>query len=218
MSPTIGLPPPEPESCLVHSRVSRYKGGTLIDEDVDDLESHERRVCDPDGYRPEACPTCSHRVLHVHSYRERHPRGEVGLPPVVRIVQYVCAREDCGATWRVLPRFLARHLWWVWEAIEQAVRPEDDRGGRGVADSVPVPEQTRRRWRARLAASARVLVALLAARGDLVAQAVAAELGCNATRAELVRAYAERRDVAAGERLARVATLSDRLERGVRLM
>jgi hypothetical protein len=28
MSPTIGLPPPEPESCLVHSRGSRYRGGT----------------------------------------------------------------------------------------------------------------------------------------------------------------------------------------------
>ncbi len=27
MSPTIGLPPPDPEICLVTSRVSRFKGG-----------------------------------------------------------------------------------------------------------------------------------------------------------------------------------------------
>lgn len=55
MSPTIGLPPPDPEICLVTSRVSRFKGGTLIDEDVRDLEAHERGVCDPDHYRPKRC-------------------------------------------------------------------------------------------------------------------------------------------------------------------
>jgi hypothetical protein len=215
MSPTIGLPPPEPESCLVHSRVSSYKGGTLIDEDVGDLETHERRVCDPDGYRPHACPRCLHTILHVHSYRERRPRGEVGLPPVIRIVQYVCAREECGATWRVLPRFLARHLWWMWRVVEQAVQAKD---ARGVAGRSPVPKQTRRRWRARLAASARVLIALLAARGDVEVQQFAADVETHAARAALVEAYAERRCVVDGERLACIAALSHRLERGVRLM
>ena len=71
----------------------------------------ESRVCDPDGYRPCGCPRCGHAVLHVHGYLERHPRGELGLPGVVRIIQYVCAAAECGATWRILPRFLARHLW-----------------------------------------------------------------------------------------------------------
>ena len=47
-------PPPEPEDCLIHSRVSRYKGGTLIAEDVLDLATHGRRIVDPDGYRVQA--------------------------------------------------------------------------------------------------------------------------------------------------------------------
>lgn len=215
MSPTIGLPPPEPESCLVHSRVSRYKGGTIIDEDVRELASHERRVCDPDGYRPDACPRCSHTVLHVHSYVERRPRRAVGLSAVIRIVRYLCAREDCGAIWRVLPLFLARHLWWTWKAIERAVLLKEEDGS---ARASPVPEQTQRRWRARLASSARVLIALLAARGDLDAQRVAADVGADASRSELVEAHAGRCCVSPGERLAVVATLSHRLERGIRLM
>lgn len=215
MSPTIGLPPPEPESCLVHSRVSRYKGGTLIDESVRDLGGHERRVCDPDGYRPAACPRCAHTVLHVHSYVERKPRRAVGLSAVIRIVRYLCAREDCRAIWRVVPLFLARHLWWTWKAIEGAVLTEEEDDS---ARASPVPEQTRRRWRARLASSARVLVALLAARGDFGAQRVAADVGADASRSALVEAYADRCSVAAGERLAVVAALSQRLERGVRVM
>ena len=43
---------------------------------------------DPDGYRPDRCPRCEHDVLHVHSYPERHPRGEPGMPLVA---------EDCEA-------------------------------------------------------------------------------------------------------------------------
>lgn len=215
MSPTIGLPPPEPESCLVHSRASRFKGGTLIDEGVRDHESHERRVCNPDGYRPDACPRCGHAVLHVHSYRERRPRHALGLPAVIRIVQYLCAREGCGAIWRVLPLFLARHLWWSWRSVEHAVRPKDTHES---TDAAPVPAQTQRRWRARLASSARVLVALLAVRGDGGARELAADIGESATRAVLAAAYADRNFIARGERLACLAALSHQLERGVRLM
>jgi hypothetical protein len=87
--------------------VSSFKGGTLIAEDVRDLDAHQRRLCDPDGYRPDRCPRCDHDVLHVHSYPERHPRGEPGMPLVVQIAQYMCAAAACGATWRILPRFLA---------------------------------------------------------------------------------------------------------------
>jgi hypothetical protein len=99
MSPTIGLRPPDPEICLVTSRVSRFKGGTLIDEDVCDLEAHVRRVADPDRYRPARYPTCGRHVLHVHSYPERWPRGEPGLPPAL-LVQFQCVAPGCGATWR----------------------------------------------------------------------------------------------------------------------
>ncbi len=46
------LPPPESEACLFRLRSSTQKGGTLIAEDVTDHATHERRICDPDGYRP----------------------------------------------------------------------------------------------------------------------------------------------------------------------
>jgi hypothetical protein len=193
--------------------VSSFKGGTLIAEDVRDLEAHLRRLCDPDGYRPERCPRCGHDVLHVHSYPERHPRGEPGMPPVVRVVQYICAAEECSATWRILPMFLARHLWRVWKTVERVVLPEEV-----TSAAPPVPERTRCRWSARLAAAARVLVVLFAASGGFVLESVAAQVGLDASRAELVHVYAEQVDVARGAQLAAVAALAHRLERGIRLM
>lgn len=213
MSPTIGLPPPDPEICLVTSRVSRFKGGTLIDEDVRDLEAHERRVCDPDRYRPKRCPRCGHDVLHVHCYPERHPRGDSRLPPVVRIAQYVCASADCGATWRILPRFLARHLWRAWTTVERVLEPAP-----ATTTEPLIPERTKRRWRARLAATARVLVVLLAASGGAAFEAISSCVGLDATRGALVAAHAEVASVAAGERLSALAAITHRLERGMRLM
>ena len=116
------FPPPSPETCLVTSRVSRFKGGTLIDEDVRDLEACQKGVSAIfDGYWPDRCPRCGHGVLHVHCYPERRPRGEPGMPAVVRIIQYLCAAAECGATWRILPMFLARHLWRVWPTVERVV-------------------------------------------------------------------------------------------------
>jgi DNA-directed RNA polymerase subunit RPC12/RpoP len=216
MSPTIELPPPDPESCLIASRVSRHKGGTLIDESICDLVDHVRRVCDPDGYRPASCPRCGHRRLHVHCYRERHPRGEAGLPPVIRIVQYICTRSDCGATWRILPRFLARHLWRAWTTVERVAGLDERAGAAAAAPAIPL--RTRRRWRARLAATARVLVVLFAVSGGAVLEGLAMRLGVDATRRELVIAHAEVAGLPPGERLSTLAALVHRLERGIRLM
>lgn len=193
--------------------MSSFKGGTLIAEDVHDLDAHLRRLCDPDGYRPDRCPRCGHGVLHVHSYPERHPRGEPGMPLVVRVVQYICAAEECSATWRILPMFLARHLWRAWKTVERVVLPAEV-----LSAAPPVPERTECRWRARLAAAARVLVVLFAASGGFVFESVAAQVGLDASRAEFVHAYAEQADVARGARLAEVAALTHRLERGIRLM
>ena len=216
MSPTIGLPPPDPEICLVTSRVSRFKGGTLIDEDILDLESHERAVRDPDRYRPARCPRCGHPVLHVHSYPERRPRGEPGMPPALLLVQFRCAASGCGATWRILPKFLARQLWRAWPTVERVIKPD---GMPAVPrDTPPIPARTQRRWWSRIAAAARVLVVLLAASGGLALEAIAARVGLDATRAELVAAHAELAGVAPGARLAAVAALTHRLERGIRLM
>lgn len=215
MSPSIGLPPPSPETCLVASRVSRFRGGTLIDEDVLDLAAHERRLSAPDGYRPERCARCGHDVLHVHCYPERHPRGELGMPAVVRIAQYVCAADECGATWRILPMFLARHLWRAWKTVERVVMPADMPRS---AAAPPIPERTEQRWRARLAAAARILVVLLAASGGGALEALASRVGLHASRAELTAAHAEVTRAAPAARLAALAELVHRLERGLRLM
>lgn len=215
MSPSIGLPPPDPETCLVTSRVSRFKGGTLIDDEVRDLETHERRVCKPDGYRPCRCPRCGHDVLHVHCYPERHPRGELGMPAVVRIVQYVCAAVECGATWRILPMFLARHLWRAWKTVERVVMPA---GIPPSAAAPAIPGRTEQRWRARFAAAARILVVLLAASGGVALEALASRVGLDASRADLTSAHADVTRAAPAARLAALAELVHRLERGLRLM
>ena len=215
MSPSIGLPPPDPEICLVTSRLSRFRGGTLINEDVQDLAAHERRLSDPDGYRPGRCARCGHDVLHVHCYPERHPRGELGMPAVVRIVQYVCAAVECGATWRILPRFLARHLWRAWKTVERVVMPA---GMPRSAAAPTIPARTEQRWRARFAASARVLVVLLAASGGGALEALASHVGLDASRAALASAHADVARVEPSARLAELAELVHRLERGLRLM
>ena len=50
---------------------------------------------------------------------------------------------DLRAVWRVLPAFLARHLWRAWSTVAEALTPETEN-----RSSVPAP--TRTRWRTRL--------------------------------------------------------------------
>lgn len=123
MSPTIGLPPPPAEGILDGSRASRYKGGTLIAEEVCDVHEHLLRLADPDTYRPSCCARCGHDKVHVHDRVQRHPRGDPSLPPAIEVLVYCCASQTCGATWRILPRFLARQLWYTWRAVESLVKP-----------------------------------------------------------------------------------------------
>lgn len=196
-------PLPSP-ACLERVRPSTQKGGTLIAEDVLELEAHEARRSDPDGYRPARCATCQHDTLHVHDYRERSRRGEAG-PPVV-VVRYRCAAADCGARWQVLPALLARHLWRGWTYVEDQVHDAPPkRRSRG-----PAPARTRRRWRARLRSAARFLVQVLAASGTSKWSAVAGELTLWSTRWQVVEVLAEP--------FARVAALLHRLVPGARLM
>ena len=215
MRPTIGLPPPSAERCLETSRVSRFKGGTLIAEDVHDLGEHLRRMSDPDLYRWWPCPRCRDGTLHVHSRPERHPVGDPSLPPVLAVLQFRCADPECAATWRVLPLFLARHLWHAWEAVEQVVRPEAD----VRPSSTPsVSQTTQRRWQARLASSARVLCALLAMSGGAELVEVGMAVGLDGTRGELVDAFQAVAPGVRGEQLSPLAAVLHRLERGIRLM
>jgi hypothetical protein len=207
-------PPPEPEDCLIHSRTSRYKGGTLIAEDVQDYETHRKRIASPDAYRPERCRRCDGDVLHVHDYPQRQPRGEPGLPPVITIVRHICADPSCRATWRILPAFLARHLWRVWPTVEGTMRT------RSPPPPVPaqVPRRTARRWRERLASRAKQLVLLLATSGGVLLETIAKCAGLDATRLTLVEVHAQVTATPLERQLAELAALVHRLERGLRLM
>jgi hypothetical protein len=207
---TIELSPPPAEECLETSRVSRYWGGTLIAEDVGDLEEHGRRLADPDRYRPVPCPRCGGEQVHVHGRPERRPRGDPSLPPVIRILQFLCV--ECWATWRVLPRFLARHLWHPWRVVEKS-----EPGAAGTPGTPAISERTKARWALRLASSARKLVVVLAASGAAALERVAQQVGLNGSRSELVEVFA-RGTAAVDERLATVGALLHRLERGLRLM
>ena len=208
MSATIELPPPPAEECLETSRVSRYWGGTLIAEDVGDLEEHRRRLADPDRYRPVPCPRCGGKHVHVHGRAERRPRGDPSLPAVIRILQFLCV--ECSATWRVLPRFLARHLWHPWRVVE--------RSEPGRAETPPISERTKARWASRLGSSARALVVVLAASGAAMLEWVAQQVGLEGSRGELVEAFACGVMLGDGQRLATLGGLLHRLERGLRLM
>jgi hypothetical protein len=207
-------PPPEPEVCLTCSRASRYRGGTLIAEDVHDLATHRQRLADPDGYRPDRCPRCLCPVLHVHDYPERRPIGELGPPLVIRIRRFICTNPACKATWRILPAFLARHLWRVWQTVERTTHRTKPR----ELDPAPVPKRTERRWRARLASAAKQLVVLLATSGGVLLEQIAARAGLDATRRELVGIHAQMAGTAPPRLLADLAAIVDRLERGIRLM
>lgn len=202
------LPPPEPARCLILSRVSRYKGGTLITEDVVDLDTHKRRLADPDGYRPETCAKCGWNVLHVHDRPKRKPPeyGEIS------IVRHRCANPKCGATWRILPAFLARHVHRVWRTIERAV--DNDK----PLEASNIPATTVRRWRKRMASSARQIVVLVATNGGALLEAIAKAAGLDSTRTEFVDAYVDHVKPLPGRRLGEVAALVHRLERGIRLM
>jgi hypothetical protein len=73
---------------------------------------------------------------------------------VIRILQFLCV--ECTATWRVLPRFLARHLWHPWRVVE--------RSEPGRAETPPISERTKARWAARLASSLAAICAELSCR------------------------------------------------------
>ncbi len=212
------LPPPNHEACLIRLRPSSQKGGTIIAEDVTDRAMHDRRICDPDGYRPAFCPNCGETTLHVHDYRERILRAEPG-EPVARVVRHACV--GCAAIWQILPAFIARHLWRTWRVVEHTLTgagPPPAPPTRETRRWPPVPERTQRRWQARWRRPAQGVAQVLAACGEATWAALAAGLAPAARCAELVARYAAATATPAGQRLASVAALVDRLQPRVRLM
>jgi hypothetical protein len=210
MSP-VAAKSPQAAPCLQRRR--ECKGGTLIAEEVTTLDAHRARICDPDGYRPAACGHCGFGVLHVHDYRFRMlvafmGDGRVGRNVVV--ARYACARRECGALWQVLPALVARHLCRASATVEGATLED--------APPADVPVRTRERWTSRLLSSALLLVRLFATETGSLLEALAKRVGLEATRHELVVAYAAETGCSPGARLAGVAAIAQRLARGIRLM
>ncbi len=215
MSPTIGLPPPPAEAILERSRASRYKGGTLVAEDVADLAEHERRLCDPDLYRPSECQRCGHGQLHVHDRPERRPKGDSSLPAALAVLVFRCTWPSCGASWRILPLFLARHLWHTWRAVERTVKPSAELSS--PPDARPISARTEQRWRHRLASSGRMLSVLFAMTFGALAE-ISMAVGLSCTREAVLDAFMAVVAPARGALLSSFAALVHRLEPGVRLM
>jgi len=201
----IRTAPPAAESCLVSSYASRggtgQKGGTFINETVNDLAAHEAMMKDPASYRPAEC-RCGCTRLHLHDRRERQTRGSGSV--VVTVVIFLCA--ECSATWRVLPAFLARCLWRPWKVVQAALF-EGERH---------VPARTVQRWHARLAQAALVATQALATSGDATLREVSQRVGLEGSRAMLVNAYAAA--VGTSSLLAPLAALLQRLSPGIRLV
>ena len=204
---------PAEEACLCRAYPSTQKGGTLIAEDVHDLNVHEQRLADPQSYRPENCRRCGAKV-HIHDWRPRVLRSEPGIS--TEVLRFRCAdRARCGASWQVLPAFLARFLWGSWARVASALGGD----ARGV-----IPARTRERWHTRLAGRARTLVGVLSSANETgVWTTVARTVGLEARRIEVLRGYALARESAAAAELscgcfAELAAALHRLCAGVRLM
>jgi hypothetical protein len=146
----------------------------------------------------------------VHDYRERVLPGDVAGSGVLVVVRYWC--PGCGATWRMLPGFVARWLRRSWPVIEAATL-----GPASPASAPRVPARTIRRWRARLAAAAWTLAQIFQAAGAAVS-AAARSLGRHVTRQAVVVALAQVADTPVGLQLATAAALLHALQPGVRLM
>jgi hypothetical protein len=146
------LAPPPPAVCLTSSYVSRrIKGGTVIAQDVLDLEEHRKRLADPDDYRAVvgSCLRCDSERLHAHCFRERklRPASPEEPPERVDVRLFRCATKSCGAVFTVLPAFIARHLWRAWETVEDVARRK-----------LKAPATTATRWLARLESDASELL------------------------------------------------------------
>ena len=199
-------PPPPPPACLVRPCPSSQKGGTLVAADVHDPETHRARLASG-AYRPDHCARCQHDVLHVHDYRCRLTQLVLGKEVIV-IVRYRCTNEACEARWQILPAFVARWLWFNWSLVEEATieAPLEE----AEAPTRRPAARTRRRWRSRLASSARAVVIAITASGAEALVAITRGLGIDPRRIDLVTAIEQP--------LSAIASLIHHIAPGLRLV
>lgn len=130
--------------------------------------------------------------MHIHDERPRLLLGHAARS--TSIARFRCSnRAECGAVVQVLPAFVARWLWRSWETVESAMEPAPPRPEASAAEppAAVVPDRTRRRWRARLGASAAMVIAALATAlgaSTWMGQFVKS-VGLGSSRAEAVAAY-----------------------------
>lgn len=189
------------------------RGGTLIAEDVQDLEDHRRKVLDPHWYRPDGCPRCS-GFLIGHGCRSRILRDQPDSAGE-EIRRYRC--PPCHAVWQVLPAFLARHLHRTWGAIQSRLVAAGALEKTGAEWRVRCKPTTLHRWLSRLTAVATVLTQALAESGGAVAAAVA-DLGSQSSRGELIEALARADLVDKHHKAGQLACWVHRLVPGIRVM
>jgi hypothetical protein len=130
--------------------------------------------------------------MHIHDYRSRLLLGHAGQS--TQIARFRCSnRGECGAVVQVIPAFVARCLWRSWETVETAMeRPAPPSEVAGAADpDAKIPRRTRRRWRARLSASAAVVIAALATAlgASTWLGGIVKTVGLSGSRAEAVAAF-----------------------------
>lgn len=205
------LPPPQAEVCLTRSYLSRgVKGGTVIAEDVWDRETHRQKLLDPDDYRAYIgdCRNCGCGKVHALCFRIRLLcPAETGKPiEEVEIRLYRCPTKGCSAVYTVLPAFAARHLWRDWQTVEDV--------GRGKREA---PRSTRRRWRGRLASSAKQLVQLFKATLQGTVNWLSS-LTEDLTREGFIRAIELSGAISPSNVFAQIAAWIHRIQPGVRLM
>ena len=189
---------------LDRPRPRKQKGGTVIARKVRTMEEHQEALVTPDRVRPGRCDRCRIGLMHVHERRSRVFAGEFEGAPETEILIFRCGRRrECGATWRVLPHFLARHLWRRWTLVGLVVADEPRHR---------VPRRTQQRWRRRLRDTAAVLVALLGHAPRPEWRDAAARAGAEATRLDIIGACG------GPGRLDELASVIDQLAPGVRVM
>jgi transposase-like protein len=203
-------------SCLntPYSSKCGQKGGTVLAGEVRSIEEHDKRLCDPDGYRPLRCPRCRYARMHAHGFRWRRLRSDPDRP-FIGIRRYRCFA--CRSVWQVVPGFLARCLHRRWIVVRSVLVRKGVLRASGDEINVSVPGSTVRRWSLRLRADLQRLRVWLSGLNEPM-RSLVTSLDMNSSCADLIEALAGARAVPVEAKLGHAACLIHVASPGVRIM